>query len=201
ISAANVPLALKLEQIRARAAADRERAARDRALAARDRADAARERARLQTELESAHLDDLTQTFRRDAGCLALSHEMDHARRGDGRFVIAFIDVDGLKRVNDRDGHAAGDHVLRMLADTIRSHLRSFDPVVRYGGDEFVCGMGGVDLEEVGHRFDLICHAVEDEVGVGISVGLAMLAAGETLDEVTARADAGLIDTRLDRHR
>lgn len=61
--------------------------------------------------------------------------------------------------------------------------------------------MGGVDLEEVGHRCDLICHAVEDEVGVGISAGLAMLAAGETLDEITARADAGLIDARMDRRR
>lgn len=130
-----------------------------------------------------------------------MSHEIDHARRGDGRFVIVFVDVDSLKTVNDRDGHAAGDRVLLTLADAIRSHLRSFDPVVRYGGDEFVCGLGGIALDDVERRFDRICHAVEDEVGVGISVGLAMLAPGESLDEATARADAGLFDARKKRGR
>ena len=69
--------------------------------------------------LEQAHLDDLTGLYRREMGTLALTNEIDRARRGDGRFVVAFVDVDGLKRVNDRDGHAAGDHVLRTLAAAI----------------------------------------------------------------------------------
>ncbi len=192
-------MAQKLEQIRARAAADRERAAKDRARAARDRVEAARERASLEAELASAHLDDLTRTFRREAGWLALSHEIDHARRGDGRFVIAFVDVDGLKRVNDEGGHAAGDRVLRALADTLRSHLRSFDPVVRYGGDEFVCGLGAIDVDEVCRRFDLICLALENAVGVGISSGFATIADGEALDELVARADVKLLAAKKGR--
>ncbi len=187
------------EHIRARAEADRARAAADRERAAEDRAEAARERARLQSELNNAHLDDLTGAFRREMGRLALTHEIDHARRGDGRFVIAFVDVDGMKRVNDREGHAAGDHVLRTLVAAMRSNLRSFDPVVRYGGDEFVCGLGGADLEEVERRFGLIHRSVQNEVGVGISVGLAALAANETLDEVTARADAALLEAKKGR--
>ncbi len=65
--------------------------------AAQDRANAALERARLEAALDHAHLDDLTGAFRREMGMLALTHEIDHARLGDGRFVIAFVDVDGMK--------------------------------------------------------------------------------------------------------
>ena len=199
IAESDRPLAEKLERVRARAEADRARAAADRAKAAADRAEAARERERLEADLHSAHLDDLTGAFRREVGWLALANEIDRARRGDGRFVIAFVDVDDLKRVNDRVGHAAGDQVLRRLVSAMRSHLRSFDPIVRFGGDEFVCGLGGTDQEEVERRFGLISRSVEGDVGVGFSVGLASLAEGETLDELTARADAALL--RAKSHR
>jgi diguanylate cyclase (GGDEF)-like protein len=199
IAGSDAPLAEKLEQFRARAAAARARAARDRDRAAQDRANAAQERARLEAELHNAHLDDLTGAYRRESGRLALTHEIDHARRGDGRFMLAFADVDGLKRVNDRDGHAAGDRVLQTLVQTIRSNLRSYDPVVRYGGDEFVCGLGGVDLDEVERRFDVIDRSVHHAVGTGVSVGMAALTPDETLDELLARADAALLDVKKRR--
>jgi len=51
---------------------------------------------------------------------MALSNEIDRARRSDGRFVLALVDVDGLKGVNDRDGHAAGDRVLQSVTEAIR---------------------------------------------------------------------------------
>src|SRR5262249_2338892 len=107
------------------------------------------ERARLEAELQRAHLDALTGAFRRAVGRLALRNEIERARRADGRFVIAFVDVDDLKGVNDRDGHAAGDRVLRTLAATMRANLRSYDPIVRFGGDEFVCGISSIDPGEV----------------------------------------------------
>ena len=110
--------------------------------------------------------------------------------------VRAFVDVDGLKRVNDRDGHAAGDHVLRTLAATLRSNLRSFDPIVRYGGDEFVCGLGGIDPEGVERRFGAIDQALQDAVGVGITVGLASLLPNDTL---ISRAGAALLDGKRRR--
>ena len=194
-----MPLTARIDKLLARLAAVRARAATERTKAAHDRAEAALERAALAAELHSAHLDDLTGAFRRELGWTALTHEIDRARRADGRFVIAFVDVDELKCVNDREGHAAGDRVLQTVVWTMRRHLRSFDPVVRYGGDEFVCGLGGADLEEVARRYEAIDRAVREEVGVGISVGFAALGAGETLDQLVARADAALLDAKRAR--
>ena len=130
---------------------------------------------------------------------LALGHEVDRARRGDGRLVCAFVDVDDLKHVNDRDGHAAGDRVLQALVSIMRTNLRSFDPIVRYGGDEFVCGLGAAEVSDVERRFELINRSLRSAVGAGISVGIAALAGGETLDDVLARADAALLATKQAR--
>ncbi|HEY8632841.1 MAG TPA: GGDEF domain-containing protein, partial [Candidatus Limnocylindrales bacterium] len=193
-------LMAELEKLRVQAAADRARAAADRARAAKDRANAARERDRLEAELRSAHLDELTGAYRREMGHLALSHEIDRARRSDGRFVIAFVDVDRLKIVNDREGHAAGDRVLKTVVTAIRSRLRSFDPIIRYGGDEFVCGIGGTDVAEAERRFESIGIAIEADARVGISVGLAALTIGETADQLTERADAAMLEVKARHH-
>ncbi|HEX5824432.1 MAG TPA: GGDEF domain-containing protein [Candidatus Limnocylindrales bacterium] len=193
-------LLVELEKLRADAAADRERAAKDRARAARDRAKAARERERLEAELHSAHLDELTGAYRREMGRMAISHEIDRARRSDGRFVLAFVDVDNLKEVNDRDGHAAGDRVLQTVVTAIRTRLRSFDPIMRYGGDEFVCGLSGTDLREARRRFDSIGVAIQADANVGISVGLAALATGDTPERLAQRADTAMLAVKERHH-
>lgn len=199
IAASDTPLGEQLDRLRKQAARDRADAAADRVLAAEERVEAAAERARLEAELNAAYLDDLTGTFRREMGREALTLEIDRARRADGRFVLAFVDVDGLKGVNDRAGHATGDLVLRTLVAAMRAQLRSYDPIVRAGGDEFVCGIGGVDLAEVDRRFGEIDRSLYADTGVRISVGLATLADDETLEQVTARADAALVDSRQSR--
>ena len=95
-------------------------------------------------------------------GRLALRNEIERARRADGKFVVAFIDVDGLKGVNDRDGHAAGDRVLRTLAAIMRANLRPYDPIVRFGGDEFVCGIASIDPGEVQHRIGVMDQSLRN---------------------------------------
>ena len=190
----------RLEALAAQAAADRVRAAADRARAATDRATAARERARLQAELDRAHLDELTGAYRRELGRQALSNEIDRARRSDGRFVLAFVDIDDLKLINDRDGHAAGDRALQGLVRVLRSRLRSFDPIIRFGGDEFVCGVSGADLADATARFDAIRRAVVVDADVRISVGLVALAPDETVDELIERADAAMLVMKVEHH-
>ncbi|MBA2695858.1 MAG: GGDEF domain-containing protein, partial [Actinobacteria bacterium] len=72
-----------------------------------------------------------------------LEREMARSSRAREALSVAFIDVDHLKQVNDTRGHAAGDRLLQHVADALRSRLRSYDLVVRYGGDEFICVMPG----------------------------------------------------------
>lgn len=199
IVASGAPVRQKVEWLREQAGKDRARAAADRRRSAADRAEAAGLRARLAAELHGAYLDAVTGAFRRDFGRLALSLEIDRSRRGDGRFVLAFVDVDGLKSVNDAAGHTAGDHVLRTLVATMRANLRSFDAIVRFGGDEFLCGIGGTEPVDVARRFGVIGASLRADTNVGISVGLAVLRERETLDDITARADATLVEAKRSR--
>lgn len=191
----------QLAEVRRQAAADRARAAADRERAAIDRAKAAQERLRLEAELRSAHLDELTGAYRREMGRLALSHEIDRACRSDGQFVMAFVDVDGLKTVNDRDGHAAGDRVLQAVVREIRARVRSFDPIIRYGGDEFVRGLGGTNIEEAQRRFDAIGLALARDAKIRISYGLASLEPDDTPDQLTERADEAMLQVRKAKYQ
>ena len=185
--------ARRLAAARARSAHDRARAAADRAAAAADREDAAEDRAQAAIELRHAYHDDLTGALRRDMGEVALQHEVDRARRNADRLVLAFIDVDKLKLVNDRDGHRAGDALLKAVVATMRAKLRSFDPVVRYGGDEFVCALAGADSADASARFaEIKTVLARDHDEAGISVGVVELRDEETLDDLITRGDAAL---------
>ena len=164
-----------------------------------DTRDPEMELAQLEARLQRAHLDALTGAYRREMGRLALKNEIDRARRSDGRFVIAFVDVDGLKGVNDRDGHAAGDRILRTLVATMRANLRSYDPIVRFGGDEFILGIASIDPSEAEHRLAIIDQSMRTATGVGITAGFASLESNESLEELTARADAALIQNKRAR--
>ena len=195
IAQTDAELARRFEQLRRRGAADRAEAARDRARAARDRAEGARARARVEAELMAAHVDDLTGAYRREMGRIALGNEIDRARRGDGRLVVAFVDLDDLKGINDSRGHAAGDDALRSVVSAIRSKLRSFDPVLRYGGDEFVAGMCEVNESDARQRFEAIRESLV-AVGIKVSLGTAALESGDTVDTLIARADAALLQGR-----
>ena len=185
---------------RGQAAADRARAAVDRDRAAVDRKQAAVDRDHARAALLHAHVDELTGSYRRGVGTLALQHEIDRARRTGAGLVLAFVDVDGLKEVNDRNGHAAGDQLLIDVVETIRAQLRSYDPVVRYGGDEFLCALADVDLDSARARFAGIQLALSElREGCSISVGLAELRSDDTLEDLTARGDAALYEARSEK--
>jgi diguanylate cyclase (GGDEF)-like protein len=111
--------------------------------------------------------------------------------------VLAFVDIDGLKRVNDDQGHAAGDAVIRAVVAGMQAHLRAYDPVVRLGGDEFVCALGDCTLEEADRRFELIRGAIEQiRPGASISVGFAPLRSDDTLEQLIDRGDTALYDAK-----
>jgi diguanylate cyclase (GGDEF)-like protein len=179
---------------------ERERAARDRAEAARDREQAARDRGHAARDRAQAGLDPLTGALRRERGLTDLAREIDRARRADGCLTLAFVDVDGLKAVNDAEGHAAGDRLLCDVARALRTGLRSYDLVVRYGGDEFLCGLPGTDIDSARRRFAEVAQGLTDiSPGASVSTGLAELEDADTLDELIARADDALYAERFSR--
>jgi putative two-component system response regulator len=182
------------------AASEREHAVADRDEAAADRVIVARDRERARVELRRAQIDQLTGALGRELGMVALDREINRAQRGDGRLVLAYVDVNGLKEVNDREGHAAGDQLLRDVVGAIRAHLRAYDPVVRVGGDEFVCALGDSVSEDARPRFQAIAATIEQtRQGASISVGFAELRPGDTLAHLTERGDAALYEAKHGR--
>ena len=179
-----------------RAAAQRVAAAHNRAAAAADRKAAAEDRALAAAELAMEGFDHLTGTLQRKVGLAAVQREMDRSRRGDKPLVLAFVDVDGLKRTNDEQGHAAGDQLLRHVASSIQRTLRSYDVVARFGGDEFVCALIG-DIASVRARFEQIALTLSRATnGSTITVGFAEMRSGDSLESLLARADEAMLAQR-----
>ena len=145
-------------------------------------------------------VDELTGALRRGAGLAALQREIDRSRRNPGKgLAVIFIDVDGLKTTNDRDGHAAGDERLRETVAALRDRLRSYDLVVRYGGDEFLCVLTNSGEPEAERTAAALRAHVEERTGGTVSVGLAQLGSADSVDALVERADASLYATRRSR--
>ncbi len=123
------------------------------------------------------------------------------ARHQQPVFAV-FADVDGLKAVNDKHGHAVGDAVLVATADAIRAALRATDLVGRWGGDEFiVLGMGQVEhADELRYRItsSILADGVDPAMwSGGISVGVAQAAlAGIDIETLIRRADGDMYARR-----
>jgi diguanylate cyclase (GGDEF)-like protein len=165
------------------AGADRNAALTDRTISAEDRS--------------TAYLDELTGAYRRGPGFAELERELARAVRLSKSLAVVFVDVDGLKHVNDSRGHAAGDKMLRHVATVLRLKLRSYDTVIRYGGDEFVCLMSNssaaaamVRLAEVNR----LLHNLDEDCSV--SVGVSERRPGDSANDLVQRADQALY-----RHR
>jgi two-component system cell cycle response regulator len=152
-------------------------------------------RADLDRSLEMAVTDTLTGLRNRRY----VRRHLEGVLRNSGATVL-LMDVDRFKSVNDTYGHAAGDVVLREVAERVRSHLRAADVVARYGGEEFLVVMSGSTAED-GHlvaerlRSAIASVPVTAEghaLNVTASIGIAEGAIGAVMDDVVAAADAAL---------
>ncbi|MGC8460955.1 MAG: GGDEF domain-containing protein [Candidatus Dormibacteria bacterium] len=145
-----------------------------------------------------ATIDELTQSLRRGAGLAALQRELKRFQRNGGRgVVVVFIDVDGLKAVNDTIGHSAGDELLQTVVQSVSTHLRSYDIIFRYGGDEFVCALTEATLADARKRIHSIQEHVREHTGGNtVSFGLAVAQRNDSLETLLARADADLYRKR-----
>jgi diguanylate cyclase (GGDEF)-like protein len=182
---------------RAAALTDRRAGAGERGEAELDRETALADRGASAVDREYSSYDALTGAYLRGAGFAELSREIGRARRENQPLAVAFLDVDGLKAANDARGHAAGDRMLRAVADALRDNLRAHDLVVRYGGDEFVCAVAGLGGAEAAARLALVNRSLAAlPEPASVTVGLAELQAGDTAEDLVARADDALYEQR-----
>lgn len=123
---------------------------------------------------------------------------LDAEERGEPLAVLA-VDIDNFKHFNDGKGHAAGDILLRQVADAIRTSVRPDDVVFRTGGDEFIVVLPGANAETALRRAQTLCDTIRlrDDVPVTASVGVATHPDhGRTPPELLAAADAALYDAK-----
>jgi two-component system cell cycle response regulator len=149
-----------------------------------------------------AVLDPVTGLYNRHHLDSVLPAAIESARRGGRPLAVLMIDVDSLKPLNDRWGHAAGDRVLRAVADTLKARMRNADTVARYGGDEIVAVLPDTDhraalaiaADLVNTVASMVCGRLGDgPAHVTISIGLAALCERDTdVDMLLNRADTAL---------
>jgi diguanylate cyclase len=121
--------------------------------------------------------------------------------------ALAMIDIDRFKSFNDQFGHTTGDDVLRLVAYTLKNNVRSSDLVARYGGDEFAILLPNSSLRDAMAVCDQIRRAVaerpllrrttKESLGhVTLSIGIALLQAGEMPEGLVERADRNLYEAK-----
>jgi diguanylate cyclase len=118
-------------------------------------------------------------------------------------FIVAMLDIDDFKAVNDTGGHAVGDAVLQAVAQALRASVRKNDLVARLGGDEFAVLGRMVSLRDAEPRIKSIVASVanipthlEHPARVSVSCGLAEYCAGDTLESLLRRADQALYEAK-----
>ena len=149
--------------------------------------------------------DPLTGLFNRAHFHERITGEVSRARRNGLPLTIAMVDVDHFKSFNDRYGHAAGDQVLRVIANALNSSFRKTDIVGRYGGEEFVIAMPETDAAAGRRKLEDLRRLIEttalqqdgSNVHLTISGGLAGFPQDGADDEaLLAVADARLFEAK-----
>ncbi|MET0812820.1 MAG: diguanylate cyclase [Microbacterium sp.] len=158
-------------------------------------------RVRLQRRLEYLALyDQLTGVPNRQFVEQTLEAAVAEAALSNKPLAVVFVDVDGFKGVNDRFGHAAGDTVLRVLAERLANGIRADDVLGRVGGDEFVAICADVDVESAtiiaGRMLELAREPIDGApvpLSVSVSIGVAVyrpqIDSRPSLDQMLMRAD------------
>ncbi|WP_460144051.1 GGDEF domain-containing protein [Pseudomonas sp. S2_A02] len=157
-------------------------------------------REHLEEQRQKALIDPLTGLPNRAAWSERLEHEIGQWQQQGNTLLLAMLDLDHFKRINDNYGHLAGDKVLKIIARVLRKRLRGTDFIARFGGEEFVLLMPatvpavGAKLLETLRASIEACpfHFKGERVTITISMGLTAFRSGEHSDLVLKRADQAL---------
>jgi diguanylate cyclase (GGDEF)-like protein len=164
----------------------------------------------LQAELGNlAFTDELTGLYNRRAFRTLAERQLKLARRSCRGMLLFFIDVDGLKQINDCFGHAEGDRALRCTAQTLKKTFRDSDVIARLGGDEFavlaVEASGHSDAKVVSrlNKYLDAINAEHPEYAISLSVGVARFDYGRptSIRDLMAQADRAMYEQKRSRSR
>lgn len=155
---------------------------------------------RYQEALRSALTDSLTGVGNRVSMENVMTREFELAVRYEQPLSALMVDLDHFKRINDTYGHAAGDHVIKTVAKTLRAASRNADMTFRYGGEEFVLLLNKTDAQGARITAERLRSTIAGlsiiiagrEIPVTISVGVATLCRMETMHGFIDRADRAL---------
>ncbi|MEM1274923.1 MAG: GGDEF domain-containing protein [Pseudomonadota bacterium] len=132
-----------------------------------------------------------------------LPHEIANARARGATLCVAMADIDRFKRINDTFGHPVGDAVLEFFSGVVKRNVKGRDEAVRYGGEEFAIILPRTEIENAQALMDRIREELKasqftvnrsgEALGqITVSMGVAVLHPGDTVDSLIARADANL---------
>lgn len=154
-----------------------------------------------ETLIHRSQYDQLTNAANRFLLESRLDEALSHARRGQTRFALIYMDLDQFKQVNDFYGHRVGDLYLQQVAERISEKLRGMDTLARVGGDEFIALLpvvrGRAEVEEITQRlmrcFDADFHIDTHSLRGSASIGYAVYPEdGTSKDELKRVADAAM---------
>jgi diguanylate cyclase (GGDEF)-like protein len=164
-------------------------------------------RARI-TDLEAkVDIDPLTELLNRRSFERELTRSVAYVKRYGTSAALVYLDLDGLKPVNDRHGHAAGDRVLKAVAAALVRHVRASDVVARVGGDEFVILLWNLSGPAAVAKAAALERAVystpvrwgASTLVVGASAGVVEIGALDAPPDLLARADAAMYARKSER--
>ncbi|MBU4635172.1 GGDEF domain-containing protein [Pseudomonas chlororaphis] len=157
-------------------------------------------REHLEEQRQKALIDPLTGLPNRAAWSERLEHEVAQWQQHGNTLLLAMLDLDHFKRINDNYGHLAGDKVLKIIAGVLRKRLRGSDFIARFGGEEFVLLIPNTSWPVGARLAETLRAAIEacpfhfkgERVTITMSIGMSAFKPGERSDLVLKRADQAL---------
>lgn len=151
-----------------------------------------------------AFVDALTGAWNRGALFDLLNREVERSKRGGTDLSLAMLDIDFFKAVNDEYGHPTGDKVLQELVERVKTTVRAYDAVGRYGGEEFLIVFPETDSEQGAALGERIRKAVAEEPfdlggqekAITVSLGVATRAPEESVEDLISRADEAVYEAK-----
>ena len=158
----------------------------------------------LKQQKKQLHIDFLTKVPNRAAWSERLEIEVNRFKRQHNSLIIAVIDIDAFKKINDNYGHLAGDKVLNVIAQTLQKSIRNTDFIARFGGEEFVLSLPDTSEQQAIKILNKLCRLIEtipfkfkqEALTVTISIGFAQYAIDDEADEAFDRADKALYQAK-----